>query len=387
MQITGSRTSRVTKSRRPTLAQSLGLKRSSSSSLSSSPRRKSSQSASSSPDYDKLDDTGVIVALGSDLNFRDVPQYVAYIRSSTFSNIPESGSAMNSMRIAQVLNYRKDLPPIVTIAHVEALGSSSTKTEREIAELQRKGVLRRITIPQRGVGAAAIGDGIASVAEWQRIVQVHPNLDEELKAKYIEQMNANPTSATVSGTAFTSPELSALTTAGFLTSKASANTAASIFAAPSTSLASISTSGSRHASGSLAAVGGTEATRYIPGGGSGHRPQQSAMYNFSLPNGGAHIKLLGEARAHLLSLLKKYKFKEAPKDILRERWDGGVAASNEQSKAKKMRGEWNGISPGRTKKWKHFYGMRFDWILEECVGAGLVECFETGSVGVGVRIL
>jgi len=23
--------------------------------------------------------------------------------------------------------------------------------------------------------------------------------------------------------------------------------------------------------------------------------------------------------------------------------------------------------------------------VEECVGAGLVECFETGSVGVGVR--
>jgi hypothetical protein len=73
-------------------------------------------------------------------------------------------------------------------------------------------------------------------------------------------------------------------------------------------------------------------------------------------------------------------------DVLRERWDGGVPASDEQTKAKKARGEFTGVLPGRTKKWKQFWGLRFEWILEECVGAGLVECFETRSVGVGVRV-
>lgn len=74
-------------------------------------------------------------------------------------------------------------------------------------------------------------------------------------------------------------------------------------------------------------------------------------------------------------------------DALRDRWDGGIPGSDEQTKAKKARKEFTGVLPGRTKKWKQFYGLRFEWILEECVGAGLVECFDTGSVGLGVRVL
>jgi hypothetical protein len=99
-----------------------------------------------------------------------------------------------------------------------------------------------------------------------------------------------------------------------------------------------------------------------------------------------HIKLLVDARNHLLSIIKKTKFKETPLDMLRERWDGGVVTSAEQSERKKARGEFAGVLPGRTKKWKQFYGIRFEWILEECVGAGLVELFETGSVGRAVRV-
>lgn len=103
---------------------------------------------------------------------------------------------------------------------------------------------------------------------------------------------------------------------------------------------------------------------------------------------GMHIKLLVDARTHLLSLLKKSKFKEAPLDVLRERWDGGVSGGNaEREERKKARREFVGVLPGRTKKWRQFYGMRFEWVLEECVGAGLVEVFETGSVGRAVRMV
>jgi hypothetical protein len=105
-----------------------------------------------------------------------------------------------------------------------------------------------------------------------------------------------------------------------------------------------------------------------------------------------HIKLLVNARNHLLSILKKTKFKEAPLDVLRERWDGGVAGAGvggnaERDERKKARREFVGVLPGRTKKWKQFYGMRFEWVLEECLGAGLVELFETGSVGRAVRLV
>jgi hypothetical protein len=108
-------------------------------------------------------------------------------------------------------------------------------------------------------------------------------------------------------------------------------------------------------------------------------------FTFSLPNTGMHIKLLVDARNHLLGIVKKTKFKEAPLDVLRERWDGGVS-NPEQFERKMARGEFSGVLPGRTKKWRQFYGMQFEWILEECVGAGLVELFETGSVGRAVRV-
>lgn len=196
-------------------------------------------------------------------------------------------------------------------------------------------------------------------------------------------MNANPTSGTVAGNNFTQEELSALTTAGFLTTPTIAGSP-SLFVIPgSSSLASLATAGSRHAAGTLGAVGGAGATQYMAGGGMSRQPPLT-YYNFSLPNTGAHIKLLVQARTHLINLLKKSKYKEAPMDVLRERWDGGVSDSD---KVKRGKGEFTGVLPGRTKKWKQFWGLRFEWILEECVGAGLVECFETRSVGVGVRLV
>lgn len=94
-----------------------------------------------------------------------------------------------------------------------------------------------------------------------------------------------------------------------------------------------------------------------------------------------------DARNHLLALLNKTKYKEMPLSALRERWDGGVTANDIKAERKKLRGEFAGVLPGRTKKWKTFYGMRFDWVLEECLGAGLVELFETGSVGRAVRAI
>lgn len=121
-------------------------------------------------------------------------------------------------------------------------------------------------------------------------------------------------------------------------------------------------------------------------GGTGLRTTTRTYYTFSLPNTGTHIKLLVDARTHLISLLKKSKYKEAPLDLLRERWDGGILSKEDIADKKKARGEFAGILPGRTKKWKQYYGLRFEWILEECVGAGLVELFETGSVGTAARL-
>ena len=82
----------------------------------------------------------------------------------------------------------------------------------------------------------------------------------------------------------------------------------------------------------------------------------------------------------------KSKFREIPIYLLRERWDGGTSADDPAAKAKKYRGEFKGALPSWTRKWKQFYGLSFDWTLAECLGAGLVEVFDTGSVGQAVRI-
>lgn len=182
MQATPARSSRITTSRRRTTVSALGLKRATSSPSSASTSKRSllTEESTAYNDNRELDDIGIVTSLASDLNFRDVPQYIEYIRNHMFSDMPEK-AGMNSTRIAEVLNFRKQLPPFVTIAHVDALSTSSTVIEREIAELAKKGVVRRITIPERGVGAAAVGDGIASVKEWQELVRAQGTLSDELK--------------------------------------------------------------------------------------------------------------------------------------------------------------------------------------------------------------
>lgn len=121
----------------------------------------------------------------------------------------------------------------------------------------------------------------------------------------------------------------------------------------------------------------------------GHDMPQSRAPAFflSLPNTGPYLRLLSAARSHLLTLLKQSKYHEAPLTLLRDRWDGAVESNRSFSVAKRVRGEFSGVLPGRTKKWKEFNGMSFRWILEEALGSGLIELFDTGSVGPGVRCL
>ena len=107
----------------------------------------------------------------------------------------------------------------------------------------------------------------------------------------------------------------------------------------------------------------------------------------SIPNMGPYLRLLGSARSRLMALLKKSSYREAPVYLLRDRWDGAVESDSSFSVAKRARGESTGVLPGRTKKWKELYGLDFRWALEEALGAGLIELFDTGSVGPAARCL
>lgn len=343
---------------------------------------------------DRLDDLGLVKALATDLTLRDVAQAVMYIRGRMWSSMPER-AGMNSKRIAEVLNFRAQLPPIVTASHVQALLNSPTTVERETAELTRGGALRKIIVGGRG----NMGEVLVLVRDLEDMIKKSPLLGEGEKEKFMRVLRERPTAMKISRAELSAEEAKALLHAGFITSSTPSWTSTEVFSTPGegsrgtmTSLNSIS----RAASGSLAAVGGEGAVHAAGGSGGGGSlgaaRNPTGEFSLAIPGTGAYLKLVGEARAHLRSLLvRSSRFREAPGSMLRERWDGGVAADGSDGSSsaarKRARGEFAGVLPGRTRKWKQFYGITYEWALEECVGAGMVEVFDTGSVGRGVRAL
>jgi hypothetical protein len=98
-----------------------------------------------------------------------------------FSEIPAARAGMNSIRIAEVLNFRRSLPPIVSAAHVQMLIGSPTKVEKEIVELLEAARLRRLIIPGRSTDAAGLGDCLVLAEDWEDMVRKSTSLGEALK--------------------------------------------------------------------------------------------------------------------------------------------------------------------------------------------------------------
>lgn len=345
---------------------------------------------------ERLEDNGGLVP---SLAPRNTPQelmsLIRYAQSS-FEDVPERAAGMNSERISEILRFRRALPPIVSIAHLLALSRSPTETERALAKGVAMGNYRKITIPGRGKGGSAVGEGVVVVEDWKDRLQKETALSEELREKYIALMNGNTTSPTASVASLSREEVRMLVTTGFLTNPAALSSGNNLSSrSTGVSLAAISQAGSMAPSGTLAAVGGYGAINDSGGGGSAlsaaAQPRASMKdanntMTFSLPSMGSYLKLLTEARTHLLFLLKQIspRHREATLDLLREKWDGNVP-NDAISNAKRSRGEWSGVLPGKTKRWRDFYGLEFAWVLAECVGSGLIELFDTGSVGIAVR--
>lgn len=151
-------------------------------------RRKPSKSVYEADDdedgifIDRLDEIALVHSLRTDLSLRDVPQTMQHIRMHMFDPVPESGG-MNSTRIAEVLNFRKSLPPMVTLAHIHALIGSPTAVEREIAELTLAGLIRKTVVPGRGTGASSISEGLILSKDLKTLVNEIDRLDKTVKGK------------------------------------------------------------------------------------------------------------------------------------------------------------------------------------------------------------
>ncbi|EUC45765.1 hypothetical protein COCMIDRAFT_26122 [Bipolaris oryzae ATCC 44560] len=315
--------SRITKPRRKSGLAALGLKRKTSSPSAETPRQLSLPSEPST--YNDAQPHSLL----TDANLCDIPQTITSIHTHTFSPLPTSPS-LSSTLTSRILNHRRLLPPFISLAHLHAVSASATSADREISALANSGVLRRIVVPDRGV---SVKEGVVLVEEWKRRVVENSDIPEFLKEKYITSLTSSPTSTPD----FTPRDRKILLSTGFLVCNATA---------------------------------------------------QSTPYTLSLPNMGLYIKLVSDAQTHLLKLLRQNAHGTMPLCDVAERWNGGVVDEGHvRAERNKVRGEFQGVLPGRTKRWKQFYGMRVEWVVEECVGAGLVEVFETGSVGKGVRVV
>lgn len=373
-------------------------KRKSASPFSTAPRKKPSSRKSSlaeKEDAERLDDIASIPSLAQPNTPQDVIALIRHIQNHAFQDIPDRAAGMNSEQISSTLRFRAKLPPVVSIAHLHALSPSSTDTERDLSRLIAMGKVRRVVIPGRGKGGSAVGEGVVLGEEWKNRIR-EAGVDDSLAEKYMSLMHQHPTSASVSVSLLSDAEIRALVSAGLFTNPTALSSSVNdLFARPSgVGGGDISKAGYSAATGTLAAVGGYAAIQDSGGGGSmlatkDTRPsllKRQPEMTFSLPNMGAYLKLLTEARLHLLALLKQLspRYKEATKTFLEEKWNGNVPTDS-ISQQKRMRGEWTGVLPGRTKRWRDFHGLTFEWVLAECVGSGVMELFDTGSVGVGVR--
>lgn len=297
------------------------------------------------------------------------------IANSIFDDIPPR-AGMNSTRIAEVLNYRRALPPIVNIQHLHALLDDSTATEREVTLLIARGKLRRILVPGRGGnGMEGIGDCLVKTSDFEMRVKASPALSPPLQQKFLTLTRKHPKSISVQTNNFTAQETTSLLKAGFLVSSTPTRD----------NLNMTRTSSKAHNSlFSLTTPNPSPTT------------QKNQELLLSLPNLGPYLRLLSSSRTHLLTLLSTRHTHTSPThapclplSLLRDLWNGHLDLStNSAFSAKRIRGEFEAeVLPAKTKRWKVLYGVGFEWVLGECVGAGLVEVFETGSVGWGVRLM
>ncbi|KAI9171542.1 hypothetical protein HJFPF1_01028 [Paramyrothecium foliicola] len=364
------KSSRVTKPSRPAAP-----KRQPSSPSSPSPRKARDTKKDDGDQYmEKLEDLG-LDQLAADLNTRDVVQAMRYIRQRMFTAVPSTG--LNSTRTAEILNYRLKVPPLVLPSHLNAILHSPTVVEREIVELMGKGILRKTKV-DRGAG---LGEALIEISDLEDMLR-KTDLTTETKEKFVEFLKANTASAVLPKGILTPSEEDSLVRAGFLTYSSLGNAVGDTLRLRPEDRATLMSlqNVAQFASGTVSAVGGQNVIHMAGGGGGAPTLTRSSSSSVSasareggtrglriaVPGHGPFLKLAGGVLNWLREALKRTRWREAPEEWLRERFEGGGLYGT---------------------RWKEFWGVEWDWVIGLAVGLGTVEVFSTKSVGRGVRLL
>ncbi|KAK2595245.1 hypothetical protein QQS21_007032 [Conoideocrella luteorostrata] len=393
---------RITKPRRPAATTTAAQQ---------SPSKRAKTKKQDEPLYpDKFADLGILPILSEheQLTLRDVVQAMRYIRSHIFTAAPSTG--LSSTRMAEVLNYRASVPRIVTVGHINAvLRDAPSRVEREVVELVNRGMLRRVRVERRG----GLGEALIEMDDLRDMLGGKEGggnvVSESARRAFLRFLEKNPTAQMVLGegddgsrpsrsrtgadgsdavgddgeeegeeriAGLQHNHIDELVRAGFLTSSTSTtgtpgSNTLQVRPEDRTTLTSIQHV-SRFASGTVSAVGGQNAI-HLSGGGGGGAPAQTSARRFdrggfrvAVPGHGRYLKLADGAVDWVREALGRTKWGEGPEAWLRERFEG------------------NGLYGMR---WKDFWGVEWEWVLGQAVGLGVVEVFDTGSVGRGVRAL
>ncbi len=164
-----------------------------------SPRKRQSKKKAAAGDdedapfQERLADVGIAKLLAEELTLRDVVQAMRYIRNHMFTPVPATG--LKSTRVAEILNYRATLPPIVTPGHLNAVLNSPTKVEREIVELLNKGVLRKARVERRGVAGEAL---IEMQGLEDMLRRSSSSVQEATRTAFLAFLKTNPTAQALS---------------------------------------------------------------------------------------------------------------------------------------------------------------------------------------------
>lgn len=330
---------------------------------------------------------------------QDATSAITDALTSMFDELPDR-SGLNSVGISNVLNFRRRLPKVVTASHVHALTRSASQTEREIQSLLARGKLVKLSLIGRGNDVSGLGEVLVRREDYYSLL-LENGVERGTADTFIQSVTATSKAIAPPIQALNRAQINSLMRSGFLVSSGFSSLKADTLSPTRCNTSTITTATiSKAAAGTQDAVGGSAAFEILGGNGTFRHSSSTDSSNnqstlpltnlmLSAPGLAAYLQLLTTARVHLLALLRKSGgvHQQMPLTLLRERWNGNVEDESSQSVHRRLRGEFTGVLPARTKKWKMMYGLRFEWVLEECLGAGMVECWHTGAVGLGVRAL
>ncbi|EPS42671.1 hypothetical protein H072_3296 [Dactylellina haptotyla CBS 200.50] len=354
----------------------------------------------------------------------NVLEAIAYVLKYQFTPLPETltGLGLSRDTIADILNFRRALPPVVPLPHLHSLLPSPTETERAITAFVADGTLRRVHIR---TGNSTHLEGVMQTDEFLKSIAQSTSLEEDTKTALLDLLGTDPSLSTITSDENASNSLPkdaimSLLSAGFLTINSSSSSSYSsenltggsgigsggvvvagpvvdiTTLTPTTALKSLNhlpqEKDNTHIStlASLASVSsssrnGNLRTNYNSSIINNNTPASKGgviEYTLTPPHLGLLTHLHTSSKSHVVDILRHCSHRETTMAHLRERWDGGVSKNRNKTRKRGAEVQFE----GRTRKWKEFKGLTVDWVVGGLMGMGVVEGFDT-AVGKGIRLV